>query len=256
MELIMAIFKSRTLAFIAKFMLLLPLSCFTAHIAFGATGGGHGNFLPAILFLGPLTIPLGGGIPCPLWEEYLLLGTPVCLYVVYALLLKFVKSSNVFRLVLIFHLSSSVIGMLFCIIIAESLLGPIYSLTYTVRLLVLDISIFGLFALLFWILGSIRDANNSMLEQREAKTKWGKTSLGCFCALCLFMCLFFPIIGDLEQLYLSSLSLVIQCLLLAFSISVALVGIIKKESPRHYCIIGGVFSLCYGLLLLTAVVTR
>ena len=104
----MAIIKSRKLAFIIKLVLLLPLSYITACAAAMATGGGHGNYFAILLVLGPLNVVF-------LMSEFkdfrlLFLGV-VCLYEVYALLIRFIKSNYTLAVILTFHAASGFIAM-------------------------------------------------------------------------------------------------------------------------------------------------
>ena len=100
----MAIIKSRKLAFIIKLVLLFPLSYITVCTAACLTGGGHGNFLPLILILGPLNILEQN------MGTFLFLVIP--LYEVYALLIRFIKSNYTLALILTLHVASGLIEIL------------------------------------------------------------------------------------------------------------------------------------------------
>ena len=107
----MSIFKSHKhkLIFIAKLALLIPLSLITFSLAVTATYGGNGNYLPWMVFSGPLyiiqeTMQIDGAHE----EKFYFYGV-ILLYVLYAVLLKFIKSNKTFVSFLIFHIMSAVI---------------------------------------------------------------------------------------------------------------------------------------------------
>jgi len=105
----MAIFKSHKVSFFAKLALLIPLSLITFFLAVTATFGGNGNFLPLMVLFGPLNIileimPIDGAHE----EKFCFYGV-ILLYVLYAALLKFIKSNKTFVSFLIFHIMSAVI---------------------------------------------------------------------------------------------------------------------------------------------------
>ena len=151
----MPIFKSHKTIFIAKLALLLPLSFVTVYTAgVIATGGGHANFFPFIVVLGPLNIlfaiPFGGP------EGLYFFGGATFLYGLYALLLKFIKSGKGFWVILSFHVISSFVAMFFLGILGNySLFEKKGGGGFFVYLLVLNINVFILWGLLLWLLKSI-----------------------------------------------------------------------------------------------------
>ena len=148
----MAIFKSHKVSFIAKLVLLIPLSYVAVVAAMIGTGGGHGNYFPSILICGPTWIL--SAIPVPPH----MVGTPVicgviCLYMAYALLLKFVKSNKIFFVILISHIMIGLIIMLFGDVEASSLFEKNRSVFPII--LGMNTIIFALWGLVFWLLKSI-----------------------------------------------------------------------------------------------------
>jgi len=150
----MPIFKSHKVIFIAKLVLLLPLSFVTVYTA-GAigTGGGHGNFFPFIVVLGPLNILFA--IPFDRPEGLYFFDGATFLYGLYALLLKFIKSGKGFWVILSFHVISSFVAMFFLGILDNYPLFEKKGGDVLVTILVMNIIIFILWGLIIWLLKSI-----------------------------------------------------------------------------------------------------
>ena len=108
----MLVVKSRKLAFVVKFLLVLFLS-FVAVVA-GAmlTGGGHGNALPLTMVLGPLNIleVFPFIVASPKWAVYFIFST-VFLFGVYALFVKAVKHALAFFFILVFHFGVGIVSI-------------------------------------------------------------------------------------------------------------------------------------------------
>lgn len=137
----MTIKKSHKSTFIIKFGILFPLSSIMIFIAFLFTGGGHGNYLPVKLILGPMGFSIF--LLNTLHHDVLLIcaiaGT-TCLYPTYALLLHFLKARSLPAILLTIHVASAVI--LLC-----------YSNNYP---WVTEPFSFMLLTIIIWILISIR----------------------------------------------------------------------------------------------------
>ena len=110
----MNIAKSNKLIFVAKLILLLPLSYSVVLVSLYLSASGRGNWFPLVLIVGPLNI-LNSTIGLdPLWGDYLIWGT-TCLFEIYALILKFIKNNKIILFLIIFHVISSVMEMLFLV---------------------------------------------------------------------------------------------------------------------------------------------
>jgi len=146
----MSIFKSHKVIFITKLALLLLLLCITgfASVVIG-TGGIPAHDFPFTLILGPVNILSAFSLHGRESEIYACRGI-IFLYVMYALLLKFIKSGKTFLFVLVFHIVSALIAMR---LFFGTTLGN-YSLFET-RALVSDTIILALWALVIWLLKSI-----------------------------------------------------------------------------------------------------
>ena len=148
----MPIFKSHKAIFFAKLVLLIPLSLITVYTTVTmATGGGHGNFFPLIVIFGPLSILFAMPIYGPNEGMYFFCGG-VFLYVIYAILLKFIKSDKTFASLSIFHVISCFIGMLF-MGISDMFLSVKDSAFYIV--MVINSIIFSFWGFIIWLLKSI-----------------------------------------------------------------------------------------------------
>jgi len=144
----MPIFKSHKAVFIAKLVLLLLLFLITgfASIVIG-TGGIPAHEFPFQLILGPVNILHAFSLGGREGEMYAYRGV-ILLYVMYALLLKSIKSDKTFLSVLIFHITSGLIAIYFF-----GYFG-IYPL-FGKQELIADSIILALWALIIWLLFSI-----------------------------------------------------------------------------------------------------
>jgi len=146
----MPIFKSHKVIFITKLALLLLLLCITgfASVVIG-TGGIPAHDFPFTLILGPVNILSAFSLHGREYEIYACRGV-IFLYVMYALLLKFIKSSKTFLSVLVFHIISALILM--CLFSLHPLGNdPLFE----TRALVSDAIFLALWALIIWLLFSI-----------------------------------------------------------------------------------------------------
>jgi len=108
----MPIFKSHKVVFIAKLVLLLPLSFITFVTAMVGMKEGDNRF-PSIVVFGPVNIVSAiFKTSNPDWAKYSICGT-LFLYLVYALFLKFIKSGKTFFAILSFHILLSLLTMCF-----------------------------------------------------------------------------------------------------------------------------------------------
>ena len=73
--------------------------------------------------------------------------------------------------------------------------------------------------------------------------KFGKSSVGCFIAFCLSL-LFFALCNDWVPF-----SLVVCYSLSFWGFVLALLGMVNRESPKAYCIIGLVLNVALFVLL-------
>jgi hypothetical protein len=147
----MPIFKSHKAIFFAKLVLLIPLSLITVYTAAMATGGGHGNYFPLVVILGPLNILFAMPIDGPKGEMYFFCGG-VFHYIIYALLLKFIKSNKTFVSLSIFHVISCFIGMFFLGISGIFVDTKNSAFCFV---MVTNSIIFSLWGLIIWLLKSI-----------------------------------------------------------------------------------------------------
>jgi len=158
----LAIAKLHTLIFIIKLIILVPLSWFVIALAAGLTGGGHGNYLPTLIVLGPMSF-------CFLIKTFsfthIIWGT-VCLYEAYALFIKFVKAEYAFSLVLRFHMISCMVAF------------PFYIGTYRLLgdelliVLLLNVVFIGIPISVIWIiLASIRKTNEDIGDKKNIKNE-------------------------------------------------------------------------------------
>ena len=145
----MPIFKSHKAIFFAKLALVVPLSLITGFTAAMATGGGHGNYFPLMVILGPLNIlfiiPLDG----PNGGMYFFCGM-IFLYVIYAILMKFIKSNKTFVSFSILHIISAFMA------IVSNIIGPLFVPGGDlISVLGMNIVVFTLWGLIVWLLFSI-----------------------------------------------------------------------------------------------------
>ena len=130
----MAIVESHKSTFIIKFIILFPLSWVMIFVAFLYTGGGHGNFLPLQLIVGPAF--LLAFLP----NDVLIMLGAACLYPAYALLLHFVKVRGIPVILAIIHVACA------AALLHHSNSGPSITEPYSLMLL----------AIIIWMLISIR----------------------------------------------------------------------------------------------------
>ena len=263
----MAIIRSRKVSFFLKLLLLLPLSFAMLFVAVIATVGGHGNYLPLTLILGPANIlfalDLGPG-----WDV-LFMCLIVCLYEVYALLLKFVKASATVYWILGLHIASSVIAMMTCAsngtLLLGSTIGPKGTQGILNGLFMLGI-VLVLWSLVIWTLVSIRKSNresavgemdsaandNQPIAKKTKTAKCGKFSIGCFVATLVVVALA-AVSGShgYNTDSLLQIFLLATCVWLSLSgVILSLLGIAQKESPKTFCVFGIILN---GLALILAV---
>ena len=145
--------KSSKASFIIKFVLLFPLSLAMIFVAMWGTGGGHGNFFPLKVIMGPMVILffLSGAMNHDLATMCAMLGT-ACLYPAYALLLYFVKARILPVILAVIHI----------VCVAIQLFQPDRSPKVT------EPFSLTLLAIIVFILISIR--NNSLKTQKPAST--------------------------------------------------------------------------------------
>ena len=149
----MPIFKSHKVIFFTKLVLLISLSfVMVAFAAIMGTGGGHGNYFPVVLIFGPAWILSALPVPPHMEHIYLICGV-ICLYVTYALLLKFVKSEKTFSVIFISHIVISFIIMLLGDIgVPELFVNDAGAIPFV---LPMNAITFTLWALVIWLLKSI-----------------------------------------------------------------------------------------------------
>ena len=135
--------KSQTTAFLIfliKLILLFPLSFAMIFLAMWGTGGGHGNFLPVKVIMGPtvLLFFLTEIMHHDTATMCAMLGT-ACLYPTYALLLYFVKARKLPVILAAVHIACVAI-MLFQPDSSPKVTEP-YSLTLLAIIVLILISI-------------------------------------------------------------------------------------------------------------------
>ena len=256
----MAIIKSRNAAFILKLTLLLPLSFATLAVAVFATVGGHGNYLPLMLLLGPANIlfavDVGSG------GEVFALCLFLCQYEVYALLLKFAKAPATVYGILGLHIASSVIAIIAMASNGTLLLGSTIG-RKGVQGILDGLVGFGivlvLWSLVIWTLVSIRKSNSACADGDSDETKdednrigektkttpCGKFSIGCFIATSAVVA--WAVGSGYYYGYgadsLSQVILLAMCIWLSLSgVIASMLGIARKESPKTFCVFGAILN--------------
>ena len=140
---IMPPIKSQTTAFLIfliKLILLFPLSFAMIFLAMWGTGGGHGNFLPVKVIMGPmLLLSLFAKILPHSFLDSLAVLVGVCLYPIYALLLYFVKARMLPAILAVIHIACVTI-LLFSPDGGPKVTEP-YSLTLLAIIVVILVSI-------------------------------------------------------------------------------------------------------------------